>query len=131
MKLIYGKQRKRLGRMEGFNLLLRIIKANKGVFIARACRFVRTIVTAENIDIRNDTGCDQCGRILPAPLHSENIPELPREGFRAVKPRLGMAFSFRPFHVEYRYQHFEWCHLFSLYHYAPSGHSTSAQHLII
>ena len=35
MKRIYGKQRKRLGRMEGFNLLLRIVKANRGTFLAR------------------------------------------------------------------------------------------------
>jgi hypothetical protein len=36
IKAIYGKQKKRLGRMEGFNLLFKIAKANKGPFIARA-----------------------------------------------------------------------------------------------
>lgn len=35
IKGIYGKQKKRLGRMEGFNLLIKIAKANKGPFIAR------------------------------------------------------------------------------------------------
>lgn len=35
IKGIYGKQRKRLGKMEGFNLLIKLAKANKGPFIAR------------------------------------------------------------------------------------------------
>ena len=35
IKNIYGKQRKRLGRKEGFNLLIKLAKANKGPLIAR------------------------------------------------------------------------------------------------
>ena len=35
IRKIYGGQRKRFGKMEGFNLLIKIVKANRKAFIIR------------------------------------------------------------------------------------------------
>lgn len=38
MRKVYGRLQKRLGRMEGFNLLIKLARANAGALTARMSR---------------------------------------------------------------------------------------------